>query len=352
MSINFGDVDYWSDWESCDYVFELDPSPLGVGVPPVNANLRLPMNDGCCDRAEPEGAGPFTHLLVDVQANIVKAGLYYITGELRNSSGAPIAWANAYGPYEVDPVAVIPLAFKGSDIANSGASGPYGVWIMLQDYSGSPQADTFYTTNFYNASQFQIAPYVPAATFVTGAHSDRGVDTDYECTFEYLRLDVVLNVTRRGPLAVWVDLRTPTAKPLGTAWGRAYMYEGLRTVPVLFRSEPIVRARENGPYAAALNLSEEDTGTYLGGASYTTQFYKWDQFRGGGTGPRAWAPESCNGYDDDCDGRVDEDVIGAACTNTRCQQGRAGFVRSCVNGVVDCPSVADTIAQELAWFAP
>jgi hypothetical protein len=214
--------------------------------------------------------GLYDYLVVDVCVNVDIAGSYYIVWTLRDNLLDYIDNDYNWTLLSVG-VQTVELRFEGSLINAHGVNGPYSISLSLRDnLFNLLDADT-YLTNAYAWSQF-----IPPSSF-NPPHSDYGLDTNADGLFDYLVIDVSVNITSPGFYQIDGILRDNLLNFIGSAYNWTYLNTGIQTVELRFVGWRIYNHGVNGPYDVSLNLRDQsfnvvDTDTYL------TSAYAWTQF--------------------------------------------------------------------------
>jgi hypothetical protein len=136
------------------------------------------------------------------------------------------------------------------------------------------------------APTLQVSPAFPA----TVQSADVGVDQDDNGLFEFLKVDVQVNVATAGRYAVNTVLQAADGDVLGIGSVTPVIQtnspqislglpSGTQTVTVYFSGFAIRSSSNNGPYTATVSLNNE-AGATLGPVSHTTQPYSFTDFQG------------------------------------------------------------------------
>lgn len=122
----------------------------------------------------------------------------------------------------------------------------------------------------------------------TGKFSDMGYDSDGNGQFEYLQVDVEVNVIETGNFGFLAALTTTSGK-LITIGGltpdflrnapvaHATLESGLRNVSIYFEGRAVHSFGANGPYTVSLGLFDRE-GTSLDSVDFVTHVYKYRHF--------------------------------------------------------------------------
>ncbi|MEE9150388.1 MAG: hypothetical protein V3U20_00965, partial [Thermoplasmata archaeon] len=234
----------------------------------------------------------YNFLVVNVTVNITVAGTYNIYGEL-------------YGPFFnwIDDdmnttflnvgVQVVQLRFDGGLIYGNGENGVFNVDLVLYDDFFNWLDGDFHLTNFYNYIEFQ-----PPPALFEPPHSDYGEDTDADTFFNYLVINVTVNITLAGTYEVTGDLFDPLFNYIDSVSNTTFLNVGIQIVQLRFDGGLIYGNGENGVFNVDLNLYD-DFFNWLDGDFHLTNFYNYIEFQP----PLAWfePPHSDYGEDTDAD---------------------------------------------------
>lgn len=212
-------------------------------------------------------------LKIGFEVNLSKAGDYTITGSLYKDSKRITHSSETL--YLESGDRVVNLTFSGVEIANSGEDGPYDV-VGVKLYSHNPglvgKAENT-TTASYNSSNFQGK----TASFVE-VIEDYGLDTNNNVLYNYLVVNMSLNVTQSGNYTIYGSLH-------GDGGFITNIYEtvsfgtGIQVVKLEFDGYDIRDRGIDGNYNFStkiyddnLSVVDERMNTYL------TSYYRAEQF--------------------------------------------------------------------------
>jgi len=246
--------------------------------------------------------GFYDDLVMDVPVYADAAGWYWISGELFDGSFSYISWwGDDY--YLNTGLQTIQIPFLGGAIYNHGYNGSYFVTIELYDGPSMIDNDT-YVTNAYTFDQFELPPdhFAPP-------HSDHGLDTNSNGLYDYLIVNVSVDITNAGWYLVGGDIFDSSWDYLGSAFsGSIYLNGGAQIIELWFDGTMLGDSGYDGVYwvdlylYGTLNLTDYD--------SYTTGWYNCSQFESSLTAYFV-PPFSDYGEDLDADGIYDNLVVGA-----------------------------------------
>ena len=243
--------------------------------------------------------GLYNYLTIDVGVNVTKAGNYRVRGYLYDSTGYQIDY-KSNTTYLSTGSQTVQLNFEGIKIRQNGVNGPYNLKsLRLYDSSTGVRLDYIsdaYTTSYYNYTDFQIPP----AEF-NEVYLDTGTDTDGDGLYNYLTIDVGVNVTKAGSYRVRGYLYDNTGHQIDYESNTTYLNVGSQTVQLNFEGIKIRQNEVNGPYnLKSLYLYDSSTGDQLDYIhdAYTTAYYNYTDFQP----PGAEFNDVYTDYGEDTDG--------------------------------------------------
>ena len=257
-----------------------------------------------------DGDELFDYLIIEFSINVPEAGEYDIYGELKDSSGNYMLSA---GDDEFNLNAgenTIQIIFNGIEIYRNGVDGPYelsDLYIEGKDIYFEEQHYDLYNTSSYSYEEFQR----PGATF-TGVFSDYGTDADEDRFYDYLTVEVEVNVAKAGTYGVEGYLRIESEiSDFGlNPQSEIYLEEGIHTFQLNFNGVGIYLSGVDGPYQPIdLELYDVEQDVILDEYEYTSSVYSYTEFQ------RPYAKFTGNfldyGYDKDGDGLYDYLIVEA-----------------------------------------
>jgi len=194
------------------------------------------------------GDGLFDELRIDVGVSATMAGTFRVAGNLTNCSGLVIDSAQDIGDLTVGDNARS-LIFSGSAIQQSGVDGPYCL-EDLQLFENGPeetQVDQVvnpYTTTAYAAGDFQ-RPAISAVSLV----GDAGLDSNGNGLFEFLSVEVAVDVVTTGDYLVDAQLTAADGTIISSASSHVTLQAGGANVKLYFPGFEIQSAGLDGPYS-------------------------------------------------------------------------------------------------------
>jgi hypothetical protein len=275
--------------------------PLTTSLPP--AWFEQPHSDYGYDS---DDDGLYDYLVVEISVYARVAGWYYVYGDLRTTSNLSIGWAG--NSVYVDAGATVPfeLEYHGYQIRVEEADGPYGVMLFLYDDYWVERCLGWHETSSYLYTDFAMVPGELVTPF-----TDEGVDEDLDGLYDYLRVDVQINVNRAGNFFMGASLFDSDWTWLEDIGVNENFPVGLNTArfdfdPWTIRSEAI-----DGVFHFEIHLEGEIDGDWLSldYGSHTTGVYETHLFE---RAPAVFeSPHGEHTVDDDTDFLWDALVVEA-----------------------------------------
>jgi hypothetical protein len=218
---------------------------------PVSFVVRTPLFSGIGpDQGnDTDGDGLHDYLTVNVSLNSGILGEYQLRGRLEDGTGNYL-WAEttieATGEDQT-----VQIAFEGTSIWKNRINDTYSIYLYMYSRRGDLLDRGNYTTAHYNYTEFQPLPAI-----FTDVYSDNGVDTDGDGLYDYLVIDVGVDVVDAGNYDVRATLYEHGGMPLDNNNNRTYLNSGNQTVQLKFYG---LALRQNG-YDGRYDL--QDLGLY------------------------------------------------------------------------------------------
>ena len=218
---------------------------------------------------DPDADTLWDYLVVSVHVDVTTAGGFIVLVQLSDGTGTTnIATGQSIMNLQTGPSAV-DVRIPGYRIRQSGFDGPYQARIILLNDTFAFLDIGLHITGAYLAADFE-----PAPATLRPPHADAGIDTDGNTQFDYLQLDVGVDVAQAGEYTVNSALTdSPPTTSVTFARNATYLPAGATTVRLRFSGADIRASGVNGPYdiwidllnAAGLTLDSgvHTTGTYF-----------------------------------------------------------------------------------------
>lgn len=224
--------------------------------------------DGSCD-----------YLTIDVGVNVIIPGNYNLIGYLYDGNGSEIVWATNLTHLDIGN-RTVQLNFDGKTIYKHGMDGPYYLrYLGISDMNRKQVARVLdaYATSMYNYTDFQK----PLAEF-TNDYVDYGIDTDGDGLYDYLTLDVDVNVITAGNYSLMGYLYDANGREIVWSIDYGSLDVGDHSLHLDFDGKNIQMHGVNGPYYLKnliLSLSGENLTLidYIPDA-YHTSAYNYSDF--------------------------------------------------------------------------
>jgi serine protease AprX len=221
----------------------------------------------------------YNYLSIDIGVNVSESGYYHWYGELYDSYGYEIAY-EGNSTYLENGTQIIKLNFKGLEIYMHGVDGPYYLkYLMLydDDYARQDCRHDAHTTYVYNYTDFQRPP----AEF-NDVYTDNGTDTDGDGLYNYLIIDVGVDVRSAGYYRVEGRLDDNFGNYVEWRSNYTYLNTGNQTVKLDFNGIKIRQNGVNGTFDLRyLHLYNTTDWIQLDYRYYahTTSHYNWTDFQ-------------------------------------------------------------------------
>ncbi len=227
----------------------------------------------------------YNYLKVTVEVTANEDKNVVVFGDLHKQSGwqySWIDWTENWTSISSGATNNITLLFDGEIIRNKEIDGPYQLRLELwdaDDWSLLDVIDSF-DTPAYSYENFQA----PAAAFVDDNITDWGNDTDDDGFYDYLEVNVSVNVGTNGTYEISGDLHQDLNGWTWLGWTNQEedLVAGESTVKLLFSGSQIRNKGVNGPYKIRLELRDSNRRTMDHIESYSTQTYSYTDFQGSG----------------------------------------------------------------------
>ncbi len=203
--------------------------------------------------------GLFEYLIVNVTIIIQEPGVYEFGGKLSIREDYPIIYVYQYLEL-TNELNHAELKFEGKLISKSQWDGPYTLELWLANEDGYIYQELAYKTSEYDHLSFEHPP-LPAT--MTGEIIDHGRDIDNDKLYDFLTIEVELDVIEPGLYYFGTGLfkeKVRVKDPEGDAQAIKFYYriswthnqlfleEGLQSVTLNFNGPDVYISKLNGPY--------------------------------------------------------------------------------------------------------
>src|SRR3989442_1791185 len=256
--------------------------PVGSPSAPAGVSAEAAVLAGAGNCAPPHsdngydanGNGLFDFLLVNASVQISMPGFFTVLGTLHDANYTLQVYNSTSAGLPVGP-ANLTIWFDGRLINQSGIDGPYTVDLILVNENFSLLDIGTHTTQPYSHLDFD-----PIPAFMTPPHPDSGQDTNGNGLFDFLNIDVQVQVNVPANYSASAFLHTANFTLTLFASASAFLPIGPGSIRVSFAGGPINQSGVDGPYTVELQLSEAGSSAILGTNTTTTQAYSHLAFDG------------------------------------------------------------------------
>lgn len=221
-----------------------------------------------------DGDGKWEYLAVEVGIDLSSPGYYHIIGWLYDHES--IAYDSTY--LYLNNSSFVILKFDGKQIRKMKVDGPYELRYLYLYDENLEILD--YVSYAYETGPYNYTDFAPLPAQFTGIYSDYGVDVDGDGLFDYLRIEVGVNVTLEGNYWINGKLVDADGVVVETLSNSTYLTEE-SMVYLDFSGRTIYMNGVNGSYTLErLDLYSYTTHEWLDYAyrAHTTSFYNFSEF--------------------------------------------------------------------------
>jgi hypothetical protein len=191
--------------------------------------------------------GLYDYLGIEVEVQVNIAGDYNAEGKLKTENGRFIGSSSSESGYLTEGIHNLTLLYDGSEIIHADENGPYELFlIFLKDDDGNILETGFseHFTESYSVNMFEVA-----IARLTGNYYDYVIDGDGDGFYDYLTIDVEVQVNEGGEYRMNGKLITENYTYIYDAVEKSpYLTEGVHNLTILFEGNDIYLTKEDGPY--------------------------------------------------------------------------------------------------------
>ena len=183
-----------------------------------------------------DGDGKYDYLAIDVRVNVKEAGYYNLEGWLEDCYGYYITYGRNH-TYLEEGLQKLTLEFNGYETYRHGVSGSLGLGhVKLLDHGWNVIEEKWdvYSTSYYAYTNFDTPPID-----FTGAYADYGVDTDGNGEYDYLVVEVGVNVKEAGTYSVSGGVYDNENDYITSDWAETELNTGLQKFTLKFDGRKI-----------------------------------------------------------------------------------------------------------------
>ncbi len=206
---------------------------------PISFVVQTPLFTGICPDhgRDIDGDGLHDYLTVDVSLNSGISGEYQLRGRLEDGAGNYL-WADTIVEATGADDPTVQIDFEGTGIWKNRINGTYSIYLYMYSRRGDLLDRSNYTTEHYNYTEFQPLPAI-----FTDVYSDNGADTDSDGLYDYLVIDVGVDVIKAGHYNVHATLCEHGGMSVDSDSNSTYLNSGNQTVQLRFYG---LALRQNG----------------------------------------------------------------------------------------------------------
>jgi hypothetical protein len=231
----------------------------------------MDMNDFAVDI---EGDFLFDSLRVEISLNVYQSGNHYINSTLLTPDGMIIS--------SVDTNSVLPtgiqavtLDFDGREINLLDDPNTLTLEITLHNSNGEQQDHGTFTTSVYNPLDFESKDLI-----ISGPSGDIGYDADGDGLFDFLRVEIGVEVTDANDYEISAWLQDHNGIDITFAQTDLALGTGQQTIILDFEGYKIHDHGKDGPYRLAYILIKKDDNIIDSSREvYLTSSYQYEDFK-------------------------------------------------------------------------
>jgi uncharacterized protein (TIGR03437 family) len=228
-----------------------------------------------------DGDSLFNRLRIEADLDLTAAGSYRVLGVLTDSRG------NRYEAADEGTVgagrAVAFFDFDGEAIFKNGVDGPYRLSLVrLAEEDGTAIMPVDERANVYQTRAYRFREFQRAPVRLTGQGAARGVDTNQNGRFDFLDVDLEVDVLTGGRYDWSAQLVDRNNKEIDFTIGAKTLTSGFNTITLRFRGEEIWRNAVDGPYSVHGLIFAGEAGSLVSSNAFTTGALRFSQFEASG----------------------------------------------------------------------
>ena len=242
--------------------------------------------------------GLYDYLVIEANVSVTVEGDYTVSGYMENS------WGNSIGTItNTTHLTVgnhtVELAFLCWSIYYYGDDGPFDVYFTLFGHAAVLDED-YYETLYYGLWEFENT-----LGWFEAPHVDSAIDNDADTLYDYLKVEIGVNVTVAGTYLITADLENSWGWSIEALSNTTYLTAGWNSVEIWFTGW-IINDYGYDPYQVELYLYDS-AGRYMHNDWIFTAAYLYTDFEG--IPAYLGSPHSSWAVDDDSDGDYDRFIV-------------------------------------------
>jgi hypothetical protein len=219
--------------------------------------------------------GFYDNLLINVGINVTTLGEYSIGATLYDNTGKIIINTRSTSYLNVGDH-IIPLIFDGKTINRHGENGPY----QLRYLGLSCNNQTDFILNAYNTSAYNYNSFQSISARFDDNYSDSGLDMDGNGLYEYLSLNVGVNVNSAGNYTIISSLYDSNDSFIVLTSNHSYLNKGDQLITLQFNGPIIFHHNINGSYLVGILTILDGRGMIIDTKTdiYSTSSFNYTSF--------------------------------------------------------------------------
>jgi pimeloyl-ACP methyl ester carboxylesterase len=195
------------------------------------------------------GDGLYDELIIGVEINFLVVAPYEVFANLKDTNGSLIeSLVTQFTPTQTG-ISTVQLRFDGKTIAEHGVNGPYQLnSLVLRRSLDTNYATVDYREDAYTTNAYQVDDFQGALIKLISVDSGEGVDSDGDGFFNYLVIQVEVDVVIPGTYQTNARLVTQNGTEIDWTSETQSLGPGPGVISLTFDGQKIRQTAENGPY--------------------------------------------------------------------------------------------------------
>ncbi|MBU1940931.1 MAG: fibronectin type III domain-containing protein, partial [Candidatus Thermoplasmatota archaeon] len=249
-----------SDWKIIDsYDYDLsgfyNAADYGSSISFDTNSVTSMVWDG-----DDDGLNDTLNVTIDIEFD---SGIYELTAGLRDTTTDTFITKKFIEPIAYDGLESITFSFDGLKIYTKELDGPYKVSfisVAKQHVGEIARITNVHTTTAYPYTCFEHPLGTEEDASLTGDYSSYAINLSGNSDYEYLVLNVTINVINPGLYDIYADLYSSDGETwvAGDANNSISLASGLQTIQLYFEGDDIYESQTDGPYLVGYVLIGAD----------------------------------------------------------------------------------------------